>query len=266
MRKTCSSSKCWCTTALSSRAVARSVPNGFSMITRRQRRRLRLRQARGAKLLDDGLVDAGRDGEIEQHPLGTVDLVETGLDALRRAPDRRSRRRRSESGARAMRDLVVPADLRELAQAVLELLAERVVGHLRAADADDREPRRQPLTARQVVERRQQLPLGQIARRAEDDERRRTRGGFDPEVVAERVDGRHCRLFLIIEERTEKDSNHSELKRMGVRAVECRHWQPISPEVTETRSQTEERSQRRRHGGIGMTRRIPAARAPAAQP
>jgi len=38
---------------------------------------------------------------------------------------------------------------------------------------------------------------------------------------------------LIIEERTEKDSNHSELRRMGGRAVECRHRQPISPEVTE---------------------------------
>ena len=34
MRKTCSSSKTSWTAALSSRALSRSVPNGFSMITR----------------------------------------------------------------------------------------------------------------------------------------------------------------------------------------------------------------------------------------
>ena len=34
MRKICSSAKTSCTAALSSRALARSVPNGFSMITR----------------------------------------------------------------------------------------------------------------------------------------------------------------------------------------------------------------------------------------
>ena len=34
MRKTCSSSKIWCTASLSATALARSVPNGFSMMIR----------------------------------------------------------------------------------------------------------------------------------------------------------------------------------------------------------------------------------------
>ena len=81
MRKTWSSSKCWCTTAFSLRALARSVPNGFSMITRRQAGRLGGRQARLTEVLDDRLVDAGRDGQVVQHALGAVDLVELRLDA-----------------------------------------------------------------------------------------------------------------------------------------------------------------------------------------
>ena len=34
MRKTCSSSKIWCSMSLRATALARSVPKGFSMITR----------------------------------------------------------------------------------------------------------------------------------------------------------------------------------------------------------------------------------------
>ena len=34
MRKICSSSKTWCSMSLSATALARSVPNGFSMTTR----------------------------------------------------------------------------------------------------------------------------------------------------------------------------------------------------------------------------------------
>ena len=39
MRKTCCSANTSCTSALSARALARSVPNGFSMTTRASRAR-----------------------------------------------------------------------------------------------------------------------------------------------------------------------------------------------------------------------------------
>ncbi len=45
-------------------------------------RRFGRRQAAFAQVLDDGLVDPGRNGEVMQHTLGTVDLVELRLQPL----------------------------------------------------------------------------------------------------------------------------------------------------------------------------------------
>ena len=191
MRKTWSSSKCWWTSAFSLRALARSVPNGFSMITRRQAGASADARPPSPELLDDRLVHAGRNGQVVQHALGAVDLVELRLEPLiQRGVAQLARHVEDAPGQRA-RHLVVALDLGELAQAVLELIAKAVVVHRRPADADDREARRQAMVARQVVDRRQQLPLGQVARGAEDDESGRSRSGFDAEIVAERIRGRH---------------------------------------------------------------------------
>jgi len=55
------------TIALSSRALARSVPNGFSMMTRDPRRlALAVDEARGREIADDGGEELGRDRQIEQ--------------------------------------------------------------------------------------------------------------------------------------------------------------------------------------------------------
>ena len=84
-------------------------------------------------------------------------------------------------------------DLAELAEAVLKLLAELLVAHLAAGDANHGEPRGQPLAARKAVDGGKQLALRQVAGRAENDERRRARGRLDAQVVEERVLERHHR-------------------------------------------------------------------------
>jgi hypothetical protein len=80
----------------------------------------------------------------------------------------------------------------------VELLAELVVGHRRPRHADDIELGGQSLIARQVVDGRQQLALGQIARGPEDDERRRRRRGLDTKAVEERIRGASIRHPLNI--------------------------------------------------------------------
>ena len=57
--------------------------------------------------------------------------------------------------------------------ASLGLLAELLVGHVAARDADEVEALGQRALVGEVVERRQQLAVGQVARRAEDHQRRR---------------------------------------------------------------------------------------------
>ena len=69
------------------------------------------------------------------------------------------------------------------------MVAELVVGHRAPRDADDGKLRGQTLSTGQLVNRGQQLPARQIAGCAEDDERRRIRGGFDAQAVQQRIDG-----------------------------------------------------------------------------
>ena len=128
MRKTCSSSKCWCTSLFSSRALARSVPNGFSTITRRQAA-----------------------GEADADRPAAPSCSMTVAYATAGSPGRRARRRRcrspaSRSASRSIerrigevaadvvhpfrqrsRDVVFFLDAGELLQAVAELRAEPVV-------------------------------------------------------------------------------------------------------------------------------------------
>ena len=67
MRKIESSGKTECATRLSSRAEARSRPNGFSTMTRACSARLR-----GAEPLDHRLKERGRDGEVMRRTPGAA--------------------------------------------------------------------------------------------------------------------------------------------------------------------------------------------------
>ena len=58
---------------------------------------------------------------------------------------------------------------------------------LRAGDADDREPVGQEAAVRERVQRREQLALRQVARRAEDDHGARVRLAPEPQACRERV-------------------------------------------------------------------------------
>src|SRR5262249_26785447 len=83
---------------------------------------------------------------------------------------------------------------RELLDVVVELLAIAVVVHRGAREADDRELLRQQPLALEVVERRDELALGQVAAGAEDHDRAgadalrvRARPGLDHVVHAFRA-------------------------------------------------------------------------------
>ena len=123
----------------------RSVPNGFSMMMRRQPRLGRRRvQLRRAQLLDDAGVARRRDREIVEHSLAVelpkairqplIDgrIGQRPADVIR-ALDERSR------------DVVVLLDAGELAQAGFELSPESVVAEVGAADPDHGKARRQTL-------------------------------------------------------------------------------------------------------------------------
>ncbi len=69
--------------------------------------------------------------------------------------------------------LLVGRAARELEDRLARQLAEAVVADVRARDADQVEPLGQRPLVREVVDRRQQLALRQVARRPEDDQRRR---------------------------------------------------------------------------------------------
>ena len=145
------------------------------------------RQLRGADVFDDRAVHRRGNGEVEEHAVGAVDrleaigqlpveprIVERALDVVH------------PIGQRA-RDLVGVRQSDELPETVAELLAEALVAKRRTRDADDRKARGQALAVRQGMERRQQLPAREIARCAEDNERRRTRRRVEPKPIRKRV-------------------------------------------------------------------------------
>src|SRR5262249_13125052 len=66
----------------------------------------------------------------------------------------------------------------ELLNAGFELFSEARIGHLRSRDADDLGPSRQRPLVKQVVERRNQLAVRQVAGSAENDDDAGLRGGM----------------------------------------------------------------------------------------
>ena len=165
MRKICSSVKCRCSSAFRSCALARSVPNGFSTITPAPPRLGSPSEARAVESFDDGAVDARRNREVEEHAFAADLLQPPGEPRVQLGIVHLPRHEVHLRLQRAHDLVAAGVHLRELAQAVVELLPELLVGRVGPRDADDRESRRQTLAARQAVERRQQLAPGQVARR-----------------------------------------------------------------------------------------------------
>src|SRR5581483_5184852 len=95
--------------------------------------------------------------------------------------------RRGEPLPDARVEPVTPEPLDRL----LHLRAELVVRQLRAGDADERESLGEHVPGRQLVDGREELAVGQVPRRAEDDERAGVRGPWQPQPLEQRVSVAH---------------------------------------------------------------------------
>src|SRR5438477_668426 len=84
-------------------------------------------------------------------------------------------------------DVLAELVARVLLHGLLHVLAPGIVRPLRAGHPDDCEPRRQELPEAERVQRRHQLLVREVARRAEDDERARLRRAPEREPLEERV-------------------------------------------------------------------------------
>src|SRR5205823_3380594 len=150
----------------------------------------RLGEAGRAQLLDDLRIEDGRDRQVEEpipggaavavdsiQPLGEIGiggrLVEfTGVEldpAAERLPDR-------------WLDGLVAA---ELIDALPQLLAKFLVGERPSREAHDRELRREEAAQHEVVQRRPQLPGGQVAGRAADDHGAGLGNALQPQPLAQ---------------------------------------------------------------------------------
>ena len=132
-----------------------------------------LDEARLAEPLDDRREVFGGDGQvIEPVPLravGRVDLVELGLEPRVGCVVVERAACEEDPGGELGPD-VGEAVADGLLQRRLDLLAERLVVPVAAGVADDRRLGRQVPGAGEVVKRRHQLAVGQVARRAEEDD------------------------------------------------------------------------------------------------
>ena len=192
MRKTWLSRKAERTTASSSRAEAASRPNGFSITTERVERAA-ARHARLAELRRDEREDGRRRREVVDDVALRAALavglrqpalqLGVGLGIVERAADVEDpARERLEDGV--VDRLRARVGLERLAHLLAVPLVAAVVA---ARHADQRERRRQHVAQRQVVERRQQLAVREVARGAEDHERARARHARHAHAVAQRV-------------------------------------------------------------------------------
>jgi len=132
-------------------------------------------QAMLADRFDDGLVGGGRRREIEEpvrmRAKREVELVEGAAQLF--VPGLVRSRDEVQVLREAAPDLLVqrlrPAVLRDR---LVQLVAVLLVGQRLPRGADDGERRRQETLQREVVERGNELSLGEVARAAEDDDGR----------------------------------------------------------------------------------------------
>ena len=204
MRNTCDSSNTLSTRAFSSRASSSDEPNGFSMITRTSVSARRDRPLPPSWPMITG-KKLGRGGEVEgavQPHAGLLvepvqHLAQRGVDArivehARHVPDVFEQPREHVLVGRAPR---------ERADRLLALGAVVLVRFFSARDPDQLKALGQGALVGEVVQRRQQFAPRQIARRAEDHERRRrhrlalqarARGGSPARWRSRRSPSRAC--------------------------------------------------------------------------
>ncbi len=150
------------------------------------------------ELLEQGGKGAGRRGEVVEpvalRGAGLVQLLELraqpreGVGIVEGAGDV------AHAGGEILPHLGVHRLLpRELAHRLAHVARELVVGVGALGDADDAEGGRQVRAEREVVERRNELAVGEVAARAEDDHRTGLGRRLDAEPRAERV--RHLVVF-----------------------------------------------------------------------
>ena len=178
MRKTSSSAKCSWICAFSSRADARSCPNGFSMISRDPA--LARRGARRSPRRASRSRAAARRSSRRGCPACRAPR-RARVSTLASSSSPLSSAKSSVDVAHAARELVPASSSNGRARApcTASFIRSRncVVGLLGARGADDREALRQQPPHGERVERRHQLLRGQVAGRAEDDERCTGPGG-----------------------------------------------------------------------------------------
>src|SRR5262249_33436792 len=121
-----------------------------------------------------------RDRSVEEivalRAVRLVDLLQLRLEALIRRSILEVARHVGDSAVEPSPLFITDLGRREFSDLAAQLLAEIVGTHLDVADADDRKSGGQQVFVAQVVQRRHQQALGQIASRAEDYEDARTGG------------------------------------------------------------------------------------------
>jgi hypothetical protein len=138
------------------------------------------REAVAAQCLDDHREVLRRGGEVERAvellARVVVELVQRAAQAVVHVLVVEGARHVARLVEQRVQDLVVGLAPGELRHGLMGLLAELLVGQLRARDADELEALGQRPVRREVVERRQELAAGQVPRPAEDHERGRVDG------------------------------------------------------------------------------------------
>ena len=181
------------TSRLSRFAESRSCPNGFSMTTRRQPPSWSLVVEPDASELGDDLGELRRlGGEVEEAvaacPVLLVHLVEHRLEAVEAHRLREVEVLiRDPLGERAPGGLIERQDPAVLLERRLDPVPERLVVERPAADGQHPELVRQQVRPPQVIERRQDLAMGQVAGRAEQDQHARVGDARQAEPFAQHV-------------------------------------------------------------------------------
>ena len=173
MRKTCSSRRTWWIRWLSCLALARSVPNGFSMITRERS----IRSAAPSRWMTSVAAAGGTRGSGAGGPPRPARL--RPARPRRPTPPAPGRVRHVAEPARELVPVLLAEGMAgELAAGLARELAEFGVVDLLHRDADDPEVRHQ-IRLEEPQQAREQLPSRQVPGGSEDDDHmwRKRQGG-----------------------------------------------------------------------------------------
>ena len=205
----------------SSRAEARSVPNGFSTITRAQPPSGGLFNPAASRCLQDRLELIGRDREIKE-PIaaGAAFLLELLEPFARAACSPRHQRTRFDDKrpiARSCSRIRRAPSAGNVFARFPELRAKFVIALRSPRHADDRQVRRQFAIGRDVVERGDELAMSEITGRAEDHDGAGFRHGPGHNAFAQRI-ACACSAVLVI------DRSPAQSRRLGRQREVPRHF------------------------------------------